>query len=121
MVGPAVTGRLASTPRGSRLDVRVRRYAPAPAQRSKLGAVALGTVAVLVAMMAAVGIHPVLLGLAGVTILGVLTSVIFYGHRRRSQDIRDLMAIVERTFGPLELPSAEDAPYRQYDPDDREP
>lgn len=88
--------------------------------RVKLGAIALGSFAVLVAMIAAAGAHPVLLGLAGMSLLGVLGSVLFYQHRQRSQDIRDLLAIVERTFAPLELPPGEDAPYREYDPDDGE-
>jgi hypothetical protein len=112
-VGPAITGRLVPTPRGTRVDVRVTKYAPAPAQRRKLGAIAVASTALLIAMVTAVGAHPVLLSLWAVMIVGVMGSILFYRHRRRSQDIRDLLAIVERTFGPLELPSGDDAPHRR--------
>lgn len=111
-IGPAVRGRLVPTPRGSRLDIRVERYAPTPAERLKMTATLAGFAAVCVAMIIGAAGHPIILGLVGVSALGVLSSVLFFRHQQRSQDIKDLLAIVERTFGPLELPETEGSPHR---------
>ena len=56
--------------------------------------------------------HPIALALAALMGGGSLWSIFFYDHRRRAKDIRDLLAVVERTFGPLELPSGDEIPYR---------
>jgi hypothetical protein len=110
-IGPAVTGRLVATPRGSRLDVEVKRYAPVPSQRFSLVATTVGLVAGAVAMIVATAAHPIILTLVAICALGLLSSVLFFRHQQRSQDIRELLAVVERTFGPLELPT-EGSPHR---------
>lgn len=117
-VGLAVTGRLTPTARGSRLDVDIRRYAVAPAQRLEFVLAGLGLSLFVVAPVAIAGAHPIALGISLMTLFGILASVLFYGHRQRSADIRELLAIVERTFGPLELPAAGDAPRRRAHPDE---
>ncbi len=112
-VGPAVAGRLVATPRGSRLDVRVVKYAPTPGQRFSLGLFTSILATLLIFILVVAGAHPVALGLVALMGGGSVGSVLFYRHRRRSQDIGDLLAIVERTFGPRELPSGDDAPHRR--------
>jgi hypothetical protein len=111
-IGPAVTGRVVATPRGSRLDVEVRRYAPAPSQRFRLIATAVGMFAGALAMIIATAAHPIILALVVICALGLATSILFFRHQQRSQDIRDLLAVVERTFGPLALPDTEGSPHR---------
>ena len=117
-VGLAVTGRLMPTARGSRLDVDIVRYALAPAQRLEFVFAGLGLAVFIVAPVVIAGAHPIALGISLMTLIGVLASVLLYGHRQRSADIRELLAIVERTFGPLELPAAGDAPRRRAHPDE---
>jgi len=117
-VGPAVTGRLTPTARGSRLDVDIRRYAVTPAQRLEFVLAGLGLALLIVAPVALAGAHPIALGISFMSLFGVLASVLLYGRRQRSKDIRELLAIVERTFGPLELPATGDAPRRRAHPDD---
>lgn len=112
-VGPAVVGRLVATPRGSRLDVRVVKYAPTPGQRFNLGLFTLSLATLIIFILVVADAHPVALALAALMGGGSVGSVLFYQHRRRSQDIGDLLAIVERTFGPRELPSGDDAPHRR--------
>ncbi len=115
-IGPAVVGRLVETPRGCRLDLRVRRYAPVPAQRRRLRRITVIMLGVLTAMVAATSAHPLLLGLAGVTIAGLMASLLLHRRQQRSRDVRDLLAIVERTFGPLELAASDDDPHRRDEP-----
>lgn len=117
-IGPAVVGRLTATPRGCELEMRVKKFGPAPSQRRKLRTVALGTSVVGLAMLVATAAHPIALALVGVSLAGILGSVLLYGRRQRNRDIRDLLSIVERTFGPLELPAAEGAPHRRDDQTD---
>lgn len=117
-IGPAVTGRLTPTARGSRLDVDIRPYAATPAQRLEFIVASLGIAVFVVAPVAIAGAHPIALGISLATLLGVVASVLLYGRRQRSADIRELLAIVERTFGPLELPEASDAPRRRAAPED---
>lgn len=115
-VGPAVTGRLVATARGARLDVDVRRFAVTPAQRRELAVAALGLAVFIVAPIALAGANPIALGLAAAMLLGVLGSVLLYGRAQRERDIRELLAIVERTFGPLELPAGDGSPRRRDHP-----
>ncbi|MCA9657973.1 MAG: hypothetical protein KC486_06485 [Myxococcales bacterium] len=117
-IGPAVTGRLTPTARGSRLDVHVRRYAVTPAQRLEFVVACLGIAVFVVAPVAVAGAHPIALGISLLTLFGVVASVLLYNRRQRAADIRELLAIVERTFGPLELPAAGDAPRRRAHPGD---
>lgn len=120
-VGPAITGRLVPTARGSRLDVGVKKFAVAPSQRSELVLAAVGLSAFVIAPIAIAGAHPVALALAAVSLLGVVGSVLFYRRRQRSEDIRGLLSIVGRTFGPLELSSAGESPRRRDEPGDEDP
>ena len=97
----------------SRLDVGVKKYAVVPSQRLELALAVVGLSAFVIAPVAIAGAHPVALALAAVSLFGVIGSVLFYRRRQRSADIRDLLAIVERTFGPLELSSAGESPRRR--------
>ncbi|MEZ4384029.1 MAG: hypothetical protein R3A79_22035 [Nannocystaceae bacterium] len=115
-IGPAVHGRLTPTARGARLDVAIRSYALTPAQRREFFLAGLGIALFIVAPVAIAGAHPIALGISLVTLVGVLASLLLQGRRQRAADIRDLLAIVERTFGPLELPEASDAPRRRAHP-----
>ena len=112
-VGPAVSGRLVPTAYGCRLEVRVRKYVPAPSQRTSLVRQALVSAALFAMFLFVAGPHPVLLGIAAMVALGTTIGILTYRRESRAQDIRELLAIVERTFGPHELAARDDAPHRR--------
>lgn len=115
-VGPAVVGRLAPTARGSRLVIDVERYALLPSQRSDFTLACLALAALVIAPVALTGAHPVALAFAAAGLFGALASVFLYRRRERDEDIRELLALVERSFGPLELASAGESPGRRDQP-----
>lgn len=117
-VGPAVTGQLVRTARGSRLDVFVRRYAVTPSQRRGLTLPVAGLGVFALALVVLTGAHAIALGLAAVILGSVAASVLLYGKRQRDEDIRELLAVVTRTYARLELPAASDSPRRRDHPPD---
>ncbi|PRP91137.1 hypothetical protein ENSA5_57970 [Enhygromyxa salina] len=110
-VGVAAVGRLVPTPRGSRLELRVKPYAPAPARRVTVGVTVASWVLFVLAPVVLAGPHPVALALSAFMLIGGVASVTLRGRRRRAQEVRDLLAIVEGIYGPLELSRGED-PHR---------
>jgi hypothetical protein len=116
-LGPAVVGRLVPTARGSRLELTVERYAVLPSQRSELALAGLGLAALVIAPVVLTGAHPVALALSAAGLFGALASVFLHRRRERDEDIRELLALVERSFGPLELASAGESPGRRDQPE----
>lgn len=115
-IGPAL--RLRAVPDGerTRLEVEVAAYAPTSAQRHSLGlwvggagllvaagAVASGGAAIVVAGIAAV---------VGGSAVAPFVSLLAGQRRRRQQEINELLALVERVYGPLELPAIDGSPER---------
>lgn len=111
-MGTAVVGRLVPTPRGSHLELSVKRYAPTPVRRVTVRVTVTSWAFFVIAPVLLAGPHPIALALSAFMLIGGVASVTLRERRRRSQDVRDLLAIVERIYGPHELSSAED-PHRR--------
>lgn len=111
-VGPALVGRVLSTGEGCVVEVQARAFAPTPRQRLRIGAMLGGSALLLLAMLVAAGPNPILLAIVGAIAMGTGVGVLAYRRGDRRQDIRDLHAIVERAFGPLELPLGDAGPHR---------
>ncbi len=120
-VGPALVGRMRRTARGARLEISVKRFAITPAQRFEVARAVVGLGAFILAPIVFAGLNPVALAFAAFMLFGVLGSVLLYRRRQREDDIRELLAIVEGAYGPLELPAASDSPRRRDHPLDPPP
>lgn len=112
-VGPAVEGRVVATPRGARLELRARNFAATPDQRTRAFMGVLSWLAFAVAPFAIGGLHPAALALSAFIFVGGIASTLIHDRKRRAQDLRELLAIVEGCYGPLELPEADPAPHRR--------
>jgi hypothetical protein len=112
-VGPAVVGRVMSTPRGARVVVGVRRYAPAPSQRARITMLLVVVPTLLLAFPAVTGGHVIALVLSAIVGAGLAGSVLLTRWGERARDIRELLAVVERTFGPHEIDAHDDSPHRR--------
>lgn len=112
-VGPAVVGQLEPTPRGARLELRVKPYAPPPGEQTSLRLGLGGLAFFVLSPLLLGGLSPITFGLSALMLAFSLAGLVSYQRLQRAQDIRDLLAIAERTFGPRELPAAEDAPHRR--------
>ena len=119
-IGPAVTGKVVASDRGSRVEVRVVPYAPSPSQRARVHGVGLGLVGLAIAIVALAPAHPIAWILAGLILGSVGVSLLFRERRRRQNDIRELLALVEGVYGPLELPAGDDSPHRREERGPRE-
>lgn len=111
-LGPAVVGRVVSEGAGCRVDVHMRPYPPPPSQRTRFAIAVAVFAAFVLAPLVLGGTHPVALGIASISLLGGVAAPL---HRRsdRAQDLRELLATVERVLGPAELGALDDAPHRQ--------
>ncbi|MCB9566234.1 MAG: hypothetical protein H6710_03290 [Myxococcales bacterium] len=96
----------------------MRSFAPAPSQRRELAVAAIGLAIFAIAPLAIAGLHPLAIALSAFVIVGALAGVLLHGRRQRAADLRGLWAIVEGTFGPLELAAGGDAPRRREAPGD---
>ena len=115
-LGPAVVGRLVADGPGSRLEVYVRPYAPTPAQSRPFLLTVSGYLLLVATIVVAAGFHPLSLAIMGGMTAASAGSILFYRHRQRARDIRNLLAIVERVFGPEERAALDEAPHRREDP-----
>ena len=112
-VGPAVSGELVETPRGCQLELHVHPYAPTPAQLPTVMVAVVDWAVFVLAPIILAGLHPVAFALSAVSFFGGIFSVLAYDRRRRERDIRDLLAVVERTYGPHELSALSGLPHRE--------
>ena len=112
-VGPAVSGELLETPRGCQLELSVRPYAPTPAQLPTVMVAVVAWAVFVLAPIILAGLNPVAFALSAVSFFGGIFSVLAYDRRRRERDIRDLLAVVERTYGPHELSALSGLPHRE--------
>jgi hypothetical protein len=116
-VGPAVVGRVEADPDGNPggclVSVRVRPYAPTPRQWLRMAVSLTGTGLLFAAMLLAAGPHPLLLLVAVAITVASGIGLRNYQRDQRRQDIRELLAVVERTFAPRELPAGDRGPHRR--------
>lgn len=114
-LGPAVEGRVVASGSGSRVKLRIRRYAVPPSHRTRFGMAAGVFAAFVVLPLILGGLQPVALGLSLLSLFGGGAALL---HRRseREQDVRELLAHVERVLGPVEVGRLDDAPHRRIGP-----
>ena len=113
-IGPAVVGRVVADEGADTcvLEIQPRRYAPTPRQAARLTLATSTAGAALLAMVLAAGPQPLLFALAGLVTLGTAVGLLAYRRAERRRDLHELLALVERTFGPLELPPTDPSPHR---------
>lgn len=111
-LGPAVEGQVVREGAGSRVELRIRRYAPPPSQRLRFTLATAVFTAFVVLPLVLGGAHPVALGLSGLSLLGGVAAML-HRRREREQDVRELLATVERVLGPAEVGAADEGPHRR--------
>lgn len=115
-IGPGLRLRTRGEGTATRLDVEVLEYAPSGGQRRNLG-LWLGGAGVLIAAGFVVsggslGVAAGIVAVVGGSGMAPFVALVATQRRKRQQEIKDLLALVERIYAPLELPAVDGSPER---------